>query len=277
MYITNKPEVALVAQKAGVDRIWVDMEYIGKDERQAGLDTVKSHHTVSDIKRVRDVISTSELMVRINPIHGETPSYSGTEQEIEDVIEAGAEVIMLPFFKTPEEVETFVSCVKGRAKTMILVETSEAVEALEEILNIEGIDEVHIGLNDLHLSYGLDFMFQLLADGTVERLCQAFEQRGLKYGFGGIARVGYGLLPAEFIITEHIRLGSTAAILSRDFCDANKLNDIETIEKLFTEGVLNIRSKEREAASISKAELERNHEEIVRRVDEIVRDRRARR
>lgn len=34
MYITNNPEVAEIAQNYGVDRIWIDMEYKGKDERQ---------------------------------------------------------------------------------------------------------------------------------------------------------------------------------------------------------------------------------------------------
>jgi len=34
MYITNNPVTAKIAQEAGVDRIWVDMEYIGKNERQ---------------------------------------------------------------------------------------------------------------------------------------------------------------------------------------------------------------------------------------------------
>ena len=42
MYITNNPEVAEIAQNYGVDRIWIDMEYKGKDERQKGLDTVKN-------------------------------------------------------------------------------------------------------------------------------------------------------------------------------------------------------------------------------------------
>lgn len=43
------------------------MEYKGKDERQKGLDTVKNHHTVQDIRNVRPVIKESELLVRINP------------------------------------------------------------------------------------------------------------------------------------------------------------------------------------------------------------------
>ena len=29
MYITNRPEIARIAETAGVDRIFIDMEYIG--------------------------------------------------------------------------------------------------------------------------------------------------------------------------------------------------------------------------------------------------------
>ena len=40
-YITKDPAVARIAQAAGVDRIFVDMEYIGKAQRQGGMDTVQ--------------------------------------------------------------------------------------------------------------------------------------------------------------------------------------------------------------------------------------------
>ena len=40
MYITNRPEIAQIAESAGVDRIFVDMEYIGKAKRQYGTDSV---------------------------------------------------------------------------------------------------------------------------------------------------------------------------------------------------------------------------------------------
>ena len=43
MYITNNPVIAQIAQEAGVDRIWIDMEYIGKDERQGGMDLSLIH------------------------------------------------------------------------------------------------------------------------------------------------------------------------------------------------------------------------------------------
>ena len=96
-----------------------------------------------------------------------------------------------------------------------LVETPESVEKIDKILNLSGIDEIFIGLNDLSLGYGKKFMFELLTDGTVERLCLQFKQRGVPYGFGGIASLGKGLLPSEYVIREHYRLGSTCAILSR--------------------------------------------------------------
>ena len=36
MYLTNRPQVAQIAEKAGVDRIWVDLETLGKEDRQRG-------------------------------------------------------------------------------------------------------------------------------------------------------------------------------------------------------------------------------------------------
>ncbi len=270
MYITNNPKVATIAQEAGVDRIWVDMEYIGKEERQTGMNTVKSFHTVDDIKALRPIVTSSKLLVRINPIHDKTNEYGSTEQEIEDTLSAGADAIMLPMFKTTSEVKRFIKAVNGRAKTILLFETAESVKNIDDILKINGIDEVHIGLNDLHLAYAQTFMFELLCDGTVEKLCKKFAEKGIKYGFGGIARVGYGTLPAEYIIAEHYHLGSSAAILSRGFCDANRIENPNDVKELFIEGVKNIRLKEEEVANYSETEYKKNLKTIKEKVSEIV-------
>lgn len=270
MYITNNEIIADIAQRAGVNRIWIDMEYIGKEERQAGMNTVKSHHTIDDIVRLRPIVKTSQLMVRVNPLHHATKEYCSSEEEIENVICAGAEVIMLPMFKTRGDVEDFVEMVNGRAKVQLLVETADAAANIAEICKVQGVDEIHIGLNDLHLAYGQKFMFQLLADGTVERLCKTIKGNGIKYGFGGIARVGYGMLPAEYIMAEHYRLGSTAAILSRGFCDANLVEDPKTIENIFIEGVQNIRLKENEFAKFTEKDFKKNQDIVVQKVNEIV-------
>lgn len=269
MYITNNPITAQIAQEAGVDRIWIDMEYIGKDERQGGMDTVKNHHTIDDIKKMRPIVTNAELMVRVNPLHTATDDYYGSEDEINQSIEAGADVIMLPMFKTADDVKRFVSYVDGRAKVQLLVETAEAAAKIDSILEVPGVDEIHIGLNDLHLAMHKAFMFELICDDTVASLCKKIKAKGIKYGFGGIARVGYGMLPAEYIIAEHYHLGSTAAILSRGFCDANIVKDPMEIEAIFVKGVRNIRLKEHEVAQYSEEQYLKNLDIIREKVSVI--------
>ncbi|MBR4287491.1 MAG: aldolase [Clostridia bacterium] len=270
MYITNNPQVAALAQSSGVDRIFVDMEYIGKEERQGGLDTVKSHHTVEDVKNLRKVLNKTELLVRVNPIHDAGENWCSSEEEINQVVEAGADIIMLPMAKTTDEIKRFVEYVGGRAKTMLLLETAEAKENIKEMLDVGGLDMVHIGLNDLHLSYGMKFMFQLLTDGTVEELCEIFKSYGIPYGFGGIARLGFGMLPAEHVIAEHYRLGSSMAILSRSFCDIHKNSDMAEVQRLFEQELKKIRDYEAELTEKDKAFFNENQAETARLVNNIV-------
>lgn len=246
MYITNSPEVAQIAESTGVDRIFIDMEYIGKAERQGGMDTVQSHHTIQDIRNIRGIVRQAEIMVRINPIHSSTDAYCLSKKEIDAAIDAGADILMLPYFKSVYEVEEFIKLVDGRARTFPLVETPEAVSVIDEILALSGIDEIFIGLNDLSLGYGMQLMFELLADGTVERLCYKFKKAGIPYGFGGIASVGKGVLPAEKIIKEHYRLGSSSVILSRSFCNLSEITDLNEIHRIFSKGIKDIRSLEDE-------------------------------
>lgn len=269
MYITNQPMIARIAEAAGVDRIFVDMEYIGKSLRQGGMDTVQSHHTFADIASVKKIVNKAELLVRCNPIHDATQDYSSSEEEIEEIIRNGADIIMLPYFKTPEEVRRFIGIVTSRAKKVLLLETPEAVDVLDEILEIEGIDEIHIGLNDLSLGYKLKFMFELLSDGTIEKIATKIKSKGIPFGFGGIASLGKGLLSAERIIMEHYRLGSGAAILSRSFCDASKIADQVKISEVFETGVKEIREYEKFCLNHVE-EWEENRLRIVKAVSEIV-------
>lgn len=274
MYITNNPEVAMIVQEAGVDRIFLDMEYIWKEDRQGGMNTVQFHHTVEDIQNLRKVVEQSELLVRINPIHEEGSylgvSHTSSIDEINAVIEAGADVIMLPYFKTLDEIHTFVNTVAGRTKTMLLLETVEAEKLIDEILEIDGIDEIHIGLNDLSLEQGKTFMFQLVADGTVEKLCDAMAKKGMSYGFGGIAAPGAGMLPAEFIIRDHYHYGSTCVILSRSFCNCEVITDFDEIREIFRTGVKAIRDVEKECETYTEDEYNINHTELQKRVQMVV-------
>lgn len=262
MYITNNSDVALIAEKYGVDRIWIDLETLGKEERQHNMNTVKSKHSIEDIKRIKPLLTKSDMLVRINPWN------DNSEKEINDVIAAGADMIMLPMWKSATEVNNFLKVVDSRCKTTLLLETKEAAECLDEVLANGGMDEIHIGLNDLHLSYGMTFMFELLADGTVERLTKKIKAKGLPYGFGGIARLGEGDLPAEKVIMEHYRLGSTRAILSRSFCNTDMTTDIEEIENIFKKNMKDLRNFEIQMDK--ETEFEKNQEEVKRIVQKIV-------
>ncbi|MGN1445080.1 MAG: aldolase/citrate lyase family protein [Eubacteriales bacterium] len=247
MFCTNRPDVAAIAEEAGVDRIWVDMEYLGKAQRQGGMDTLQSRHTPADVAAVRQVIRRGEIVVRVNPMHEGQPGLASTAEEVDAVIAAGADLVMLPYFKTADQVRRFVDMVGGRARVFPLLETPEAVETLDDILSIPGIDEMHIGINDLSLGYGKKFLFELVTDGTVERLCLRLRESGLPFGFGGFGGLGRGAVPAERLIAEHYRLGSTRAILSRSFCKVEEIGDMETIRRTFREGIPAIRAYEAKA------------------------------
>lgn len=216
MLITGDPQLAAWAASAGVDRIFVDLEHIGKDERQGHLDTLISRHSMEDVASVRRAAPGVELLVRLNPL------FEGTGGEINEALSNGAEALVLPMFKTADEVRRFTGLVARRARVIPLVETESAMLALGEIVKVPGISELYIGLNDLHLDLGMDFMFEPLANGMVDAMAAIIKGSGLSFGFGGIARVGEGLLPGEMVLGEHLRLGSSSVILSRTFMHGDR-------------------------------------------------------
>jgi 2-keto-3-deoxy-L-rhamnonate aldolase RhmA len=274
MYITKRPDVARIAEDAGVDWIFVDMEFIGKDSRQGGLDTVQNHHTVEDVRNIKNAVQKAKVLVRVNPIHDALSDYPSSKDEIDASILAGADILMLPFFKTVEEVKQFIGYVNGRAKTLLLVETVEAASLIDDILEVPGIDMIHLGLNDMHLQLGMKFMFELLADGTVEKLGSKIKAKGIPYGFGGIATLDGGAMPGSMVLKEHYRLGSSMVIVSRSFCNTDVVRDPEEIKHIFDKGIKDIRMLEQEAANQKEqGNLDyflNNQEAVKKAVKEIV-------
>ena len=269
MYITNRTDVAKIAENAGVDRIFVDLEYIGKNLRQGGMDTVQNRHTPQDAANIKRVLTKAKLLVRVNPVHDATEDYGSTEEEINAVVAAGADIIMLPYFKTAEEVKRFITAVDGRARTMLLFESAASVENIDDILDIEGIDETYIGLNDLSLDYGRKFLFSILADGTVEKITKKFAKKNIPFGFGGLATLDGGLLPGKKVLPEHYDLGSGSVILSRAFCNTSLIKDLCEIEQVFESGVKAIREYEDFCSKQNDAFFKQNHKELQEIVNRI--------
>lgn len=233
MILCDDPISATDAQNAGIDRVFYDLEYIGKAERQHGRNTVKSNNSIDNIPAIRKVVTTSELLVRTNPIH----AYS--QAEVDKAVAYGADILMLPMVMDHHDVEQYVAIVGGRAKVCIMIETAAAMARLDKILAVKGVDEIFVGLNDLHITMGLTFMFELLSGGLVEYIAEKCNKAGIPFGFGGIARIGEGDLPSDYILGEHVRLGSQSVILSRTFkglagvdANAHAINLKEEVDKV---------------------------------------------
>ena len=209
--ITNQPAFAAFAHGCGVPRIMVDLEHMGKKERQGGLGTFISDHQPQDVGKVRAAAPRAHLIVRVNPIH------SASAFEINQAIAAGADSLMLPMFEEASTLRTFADLVAGRARCIALLETRRALATLPEWAGLAGLDEIYVGLNDLHRQLGQRFMFEPLADGTLDRIARTARSADKRLGFGGIARLDEGLLPGRVVLGEHLRLGSTSVILSRTF------------------------------------------------------------
>ncbi len=263
-YITNNPEVAEIADTAGVDLIFIDLEQIGKAERQP-MDTVKNFHSIEDVKAVRPYVKNAKLMVRINPL------YEGTENEVEKSISYGADVIMLPMWNTAEEIKKLIKIINGRAEILPLLETDDAFNCIDEVLEIDGINKIHIGLNDLSISQGKRFLFELLIDGTVDALAEKCKAKNVKFGIGGVGVVGGKLaLPAENIFAEHYRVGSDAVILSRAFCNRNDFNSASEFEFEFKKRINANREYEKALLNQNAAFFTETHAKTKKIISELI-------
>lgn len=210
---TNDAELARQADMAGVDRIGVDLESIGKKARQGHLNTWISDHTIGDIPAVKSALQHAKLFARTNPVHKDL------KQEIDALIDYGVEVLMLPYFHTIEEASEFIRLVDGRAEVSLLVETAAAALRLPELIKLEGIHDIHIGLNDLHLSLKLSSHFELLQSAFMKHLTDQLHEAGILFGFGGIARYHDDTLPipSDLVYAQYAYHKAHAALVSRVF------------------------------------------------------------
>lgn len=274
LFMTSATDVAREAEAAGVDWIFLDLERMGKHERQGGRSTIISDHTFADVERMRAAVSTAQVLARINPLH------AGTRQEVEDALSAGAQAIMLPMFTTPEAVEEFVGYVAGRAVTWPLIETVAAVIRAEPIVSVPGVDRVHVGLNDLHLTAGLNFMHESLAGGLIDHVAGCIRRAPTPpiFGFGGSARISENHpVPPSDVLREHARVGSHAIIVSRTFHkDASSVEELRSRMNL-AEELAALRAVLDQAAARTPEQAEQDRIRIHRTIVEVARGFRQRR
>jgi 2-keto-3-deoxy-L-rhamnonate aldolase RhmA len=211
--ITDDLTTAAAAERGGIDRIMIDLERDGKAARQAGRDLFLSHHRLETVAIMARALKRAELVVRVNPPSGRSPG------EVAAVLDAGAQFLMLPFFHEPAEVRRWMRLVRGRCRVVLLVETQSAVRRIDQIVSVPGVDEVHVGLNDLSISIGTQDIFEPLRTGMIDHIARSVHRLGKPFGFGGIARLSRRDLPIDpqRMLAEQVRLGATRGWLGRSF------------------------------------------------------------
>lgn len=264
--ITVDPGFVLRCDALDGMRLFVDLERMGKAERQVGRNTHISTHQIGDIGKVKGMLKRSRLMVRFNPLH------DGTADEVDAALAQGltqgsgpeADLLMLPMFTDAQSLHRFMEIVDGRCPVVALLETAGALDSLDAWIGSPGLHEVFVGLNDLHISLGMQFMFEPLATGIVDRVAAAAARRGLRFGFGGMARLNEGLLPGRDVLAEHLRLGSQAVILSRSFAFERTAADVS-----FEDELLALRKMEAELGHRTQVQVEADRVRIAASIQAI--------
>ena len=211
--ITDDVGLAVEAEQAGIDRIMIDLERDGKAERQAGRGLFLSSHRIESVGRVKMALEKTPLVVRINPLG------SNSRREIDALVDGGADFLMLPYFSGLADARVFLGLVRRRTRAILLVETRSAASQLRALADEPGVDEVHIGLNDLSISLGYDNLFEPICAGIVDGMAAVLRTAGMPFGFGGIGRLSHQALPVhpERMLAEQVRLGASRGWLGRTF------------------------------------------------------------
>ncbi|SVD11360.1 uncharacterized protein METZ01_LOCUS364214, partial [marine metagenome] len=157
MLFTNDVALAKAAYNAKIDRLVIDLEQKNKNTRQQGYHLEINDHKIEDIKKIKTAVPI-KVMCRLNAFN------SGTKNEIEEALNAGADILMLPMFKTPLEVSQFYEIVSKRANTSLLFETKEAISRINHFKEFD-VNEIYVGLNDLGIAYKVKFQYELLSNG----------------------------------------------------------------------------------------------------------------
>ncbi len=266
-YITNNIIEAQIVDNLDIDWIFIDLEKIGKKERQIGRNTVISNHSITDIENIKNKICNTKIIVRCNPI-GEW-----SEKEFDQLNARSSEIdmVILPYFKTKDEVKIFIDLLDTtKIDPALLIETSDAIFNLEEILKIFSFKYFHIGLNDLHIERGTISMFEPYVDGTLVKISSILKKNNHNFGIGGIGKIGANMFPSpECILNEHIRLRSNGVILSRSFKGNFYEKEKVFFMKKLSNAIEDLRSFEKKAEDLSDKELLESYQKMKKDIDDI--------
>lgn len=241
--------------EGGANGIIVDLETVGKSERQSGVDTEINDHSVQDLMQIKKK-SAAYVICRINALNQDS------QKEIDQVIEAGADEILVPMIKQNNEVKEIFRLVKERKPIGLMIETKEAI-AIANQLDQYPLARAYVGLNDLCISRKSNSIFAAIADGTLDKIRGQIVKA--PFGFAGLTIPDKGHpLPALHLINELIRLDCQFTFLRRSFFH-DTLNKNVQIEIPRIQNSIR-KSKQRTSSQIKKDKisLEKKLETLMR-------------
>jgi hypothetical protein len=204
---TVDPAFGSAVVTAGATGVIVDWERRGKHRRQAGEGTQINGDTPADLARMRGA-TDGRVLCRINGWGPWTPA------EVDEAVARGADEVLLPMVRTPEQVDRTLDAVAGRCGLGILVETQDAVLRAAELTS-RPLSRVYLGLNDLRIDRRSDNLFAPLTDGTADAVRAAVRGR---FGVAGLTLPGGGApVPSTLLAAELVRLGADFTFLRRAF------------------------------------------------------------
>lgn len=225
--IKRDPAWAAAGARAGVQYVGVDIERLGKAERQSHIKNVRiNDHELRDLDTIAKAAPGVSLFARLNPLH------AGTEAEIEDALSRGASALMLPQFRDAAPLREFFDMVAGRARVIPLLEDVAAMDDLDAILTLCVNDELMCGINDFSRSLGLGHPMRMVLHPDLETIARAAKAKGVPFGWGGIAspdpRPDLPIQPDD-LLARYIDLGTDAAWLSRSLVDHSRPEELPAI------------------------------------------------
>jgi hypothetical protein len=208
LVFTADPVRAAAVLDAGAAGVIVDWERRDKARRQEGQDTQINEDTAGDLAAVRSATS-GRVVCRVNG------AGAWTRQEVELAVALGADEVLLPMVRTPDDVDLALDAVAGRCGLGILVETQDAVRRAAELAR-RPLSRVYLGLNDLRIDRGgVDPLFAPLLDGTADRVRRAVD---VPFGVAGLTLPDRGHpVPSRLLAGELARLGADFTFLRRSF------------------------------------------------------------
>ena len=214
---TVEPDRADRVVRAGAAGVVVDWEHRDKERRQEGEGTEVNAHTPADLARVR-AGTGGRVLCRVDAAGPHTPA------QVRLAADLGADEVLLPMVRQPEDVDLALAAADGRCGVGILVETQDAVERVDELAR-RPLSRVYLGLNDLRIDRGSTSLFAPLVDGTADAVRRAVH---VPFGVAGLTRIGQGApVPTRLLAAELARLDAAFTFLRRSFTADVPLDEVE--------------------------------------------------